>query len=103
MSGLEGPSSCDEIKERRSDVEISEDERCRTRIGAFKKKAITASNKFTHSLKKRGKRKIDYRVPPVAIEDIRDQEEERAVTEFRHKLIARDSLPPKHDEYQTLL
>ncbi|PIA58243.1 hypothetical protein AQUCO_00500292v1 [Aquilegia coerulea] len=103
MSTLEGQSSCDEIKERRSDVENSEDERRRTRIGALKKKALTASNKFTHSLKKRGKRKIDYRVPPVSIEDIRDEEEERAVTEFRHKLIAQDSLPPKHDEYQALL
>lgn len=107
MSGLEGQSSCDEIiKERRSstDVENSEDERRRTRIGDLKKKALSASTRFTHSLKKRGKRKIDYRVPAVvAIEDVRDPEEERLVGELRQKLISRDSLPPKHDDYHTLL
>ncbi|OVA19691.1 CRAL-TRIO domain [Macleaya cordata] len=103
MSGLEGMSIHDEIKERRSDVENSEDERRRTKIGALKKKAINASNKFTHSLKKRGKRKIDYRVPAVSIEDIRDAKEESVVWELRQKLIARGSLPLRHDDYHTLL
>ena len=42
------------VKERRLDVEISEDERRRTRIGSLKKKALSASTKFTHSLKKQG-------------------------------------------------
>ncbi|KAI3921732.1 hypothetical protein MKX01_005421 [Papaver californicum] len=103
MSGLEGLSIHDELKERRSDVENSEDERRRTKMGALKKKAINASNKFTHSLKKRGKRKIDYRVPSVSIEDIRDAKEESVVRELRQKLFARGSLPPRHDDYHTLL
>ncbi|KAI3832348.1 hypothetical protein MKW92_000793 [Papaver armeniacum] len=103
MSGLEGLSIHDEIKERRSDVENSEDERRRTKMGALRKKAINASNKFTHSLKKRGKRKIDYRVPSVSIEDIRDAKEESVVRELRQKLFARGSLPPRHDDYHTLL
>ncbi|KAK9156464.1 hypothetical protein Sjap_003944 [Stephania japonica] len=103
MSGLEGMKSLDEIKERRSDVENSEDERRRTKIGTLKKKAINASNKFTHSLKKRGKRKVDYRVPSVSIEDIRDAEEESAVHQLRRKLLARNSLPSRHDDYHTLL
>ncbi|KAJ4975958.1 hypothetical protein NE237_001064 [Protea cynaroides] len=103
MSGPEGFVVHDEIKERRSDVENSEDERRRTKIGALRKKAINASNRFTHSLKKRGKRKIDYRVSSVSIEDIRDAREESAVHELRQKLLAKDLLPSRHDDYHTLL
>jgi hypothetical protein len=103
MSGVEEISTLDEFRERRSDFEISEDERRRSKIGNLKKKAINASTKFTHSLKKRGKRKIDYRVPAVSIEDVRDEKEESVVLEFRRKLLERDLLPPRHDEYHTLL
>lgn len=103
MSGLEGLEAYDEIRERRSDFEVSEDERRRSKIGALKKKALSASNKFTHSLKKRGKRKIDYRVPSVSIEDVRDAKEESVVQELRQKLLDRDLLPARHDEYHTLL
>lgn len=101
--GFEGQCSNDEIRERRSDVENSEDERRRFKIGTLKKKAINASSKFTHSLKKRGKRKIDYRIPALSIEDVRDTQEETAVHELRQKLIERGSLPPRHDDYHTLL
>lgn len=103
MSGREGLEAFDETRERRSDFENSEDERRQSKIGALKKKAINASNKFTHSLKKRGKRKIDYRVPSVSIEDVRNANEERAVHELRQKLFERDLLPPRHDDYHTLL
>lgn len=101
--GLEILGANDEIRERRSDFENSEDERRRSRIGSLKKKAINASNKFTHSLKRRGKRKIDYRVPSVPIEDVRDEREESAVLELRQKLLERDLLPPRQDDYHTLL
>ncbi|KAF5730427.1 phosphatidylinositol/phosphatidylcholine transfer protein SFH13 [Tripterygium wilfordii] len=103
MSGFEGFGANDELRERRSDFENSEDERRHSKIGNLKKKAINASNKFTHSLKKRGKRKIDYRVPSVSIEDVRDAKEESAVLELRQKLMDRDLLPPRHDDYHTLL
>ncbi|EOA39901.1 hypothetical protein CARUB_v10008581mg [Capsella rubella] len=103
MSGIEEISTFDEFRERRSDFEVSEDERRRSKIGNLKKKAINASTKFTHSLKKRGKRKIDYRIPAVSIEDVRDEKEESVVLEFRRKLLERDLLPPRHDEYHTLL
>ncbi|KAK1406915.1 hypothetical protein QVD17_38524 [Tagetes erecta] len=103
MSGVEGLEAFDETRERRSDFENSEDERRQSKIGALKKKAINASNKFTHSLKKRGKRKIDYRVPSVSIEDVRNANEEKAVHELRQKLLDRDLLPPRHDDYHTLL
>ncbi|KAK9057157.1 hypothetical protein SSX86_024524 [Deinandra increscens subsp. villosa] len=103
MSGFEGVEAFDEIRERRLDLDISEDERRRSKIGALRKKAINASNKFTHSLKKRGKRKVDYRFPSVSIEDVRDASEERAVHELRQKLIDKDLLPERHDDYHTLL
>ena len=103
VKGFEGQCSNDEIRERRSDIENSEDERRQSRIGTLKKKAMNASSRFTHSLKKRGKRKIDYRVPSVSIEDVRDAREETAVHELRQKLVERGSLPPRHDDYHTLL
>lgn len=93
----------DETRERKSDYENSEDERRRSKIGALRKKAINASNKFTHSLKKRGKRKVDFRVPSISIEDVRDAREESAVCDLRLKLLERRLLPLKHDDYHTLL
>lgn len=103
LIGIERLEIYDESRDRRSDFENSEDERRRSKIGNFKKKALNASNKFTHSLKKRGKRKIDYRVPSVSIEDIRDAKEESAVHELRQQLIDKDLLPARHDDYHTLL
>ncbi|XP_019264901.1 PREDICTED: phosphatidylinositol/phosphatidylcholine transfer protein SFH13-like isoform X3 [Nicotiana attenuata] len=100
---LEWLDAYDDIRERRSDFEVSEDERRRSRIGAFKKKALNASNKFTHSLKKRGKRKVDYRFPSVSIADVRDAKEENAVCELRQRLLERNLLPPRHDDYHMML
>ncbi|KAF3796850.1 Phosphatidylinositol/phosphatidylcholine transfer protein [Nymphaea thermarum] len=102
MLSLDGLSH-DERRDRRSDVDNSEDERRRTKIGALRKKAINASNKFTHSLKKRGKRKVGCSAPSISIEDVRDAEEERAVSSFREALIASNLLPPRHDDYHTML
>ncbi|GFP99126.1 phosphatidylinositol/phosphatidylcholine transfer protein sfh13 [Phtheirospermum japonicum] len=100
---VEGIEVLDETRERKSDYENSEDERRRSKIVSLKKKAINASNKFTHSLKKRGKRKVDFRVPTISIEDVRDPREETAVCDLRQKLLDRDFLPAKHDDYHTLL
>ncbi|XP_078443393.1 phosphatidylinositol/phosphatidylcholine transfer protein SFH13-like isoform X2 [Wolffia australiana] len=86
-----------------SDLEISEDERRPTKkIASFRKKAINASSKLTHTLKKRGKRR-DSRSSFVSIEDVRDAEEERLVYVFRRELLARNLLPDKHDNYHTML
>ncbi|CAL9063652.1 unnamed protein product [Musa banksii] len=100
--GFEGFSSHDERKERKSDIENSEDER-RTRIGSLKKKAINASTKFRHSLKKKNRRKSDGRVVSVSIEDIRNIEELEAVDAFRQSLILDELLPAKHDDYHMML
>uniref|UniRef100_A0A2C9V129 CRAL-TRIO domain-containing protein n=1 Tax=Manihot esculenta TaxID=3983 RepID=A0A2C9V129_MANES len=100
---FEGFSGSDERRERKSDFENSEDER-RTRIGSLKKKAINASTKFKHSLKKKSsRRKSDGRVSSVSIEDVRDVEELQAVDEFRQALIMDELLPERHDDYHMLL
>ncbi|URD91617.1 CRAL/TRIO domain [Musa troglodytarum] len=103
QEGLEGLHAWEERKGKRSDVESSEDERRRLTIGSLKKKALNASSRFTHSLRKRGKRRSVHRTSSVSIEDVRDVEEERAVYAFRKELISRDLLPDKHDDYHMLL
>ncbi|XP_030470182.1 phosphatidylinositol/phosphatidylcholine transfer protein SFH8 [Syzygium oleosum] len=100
---FEGFSGSDEKRERKSDFENSEDER-RTRMGSLKKKAINASSKFKHSLKKKSsRRKSDGRVSSVSIEDVRDVEELQAVDSFRQALILDELLPDKHDDYHMML
>nr|CAB3445496.1 unnamed protein product [Digitaria exilis] len=100
-SGFEGCSSHDERREHRSDFEVSEDEK-KTRMGSLKKKAIDASTKIRHSLKK-NRRKSGSRVLSVSIEDVRDLEELRAVEAFRQALLLDELLPARHDDYHMML
>ncbi|XP_042462420.1 phosphatidylinositol/phosphatidylcholine transfer protein SFH13-like isoform X2 [Zingiber officinale] len=101
--GFEGSIYFDQRKERIPDMENSEDELRRTKIGSLRKKALHASTKLTYSLKKRSKKRVDFRVSSFSIEDVRDAEEEQAVQAFRQELIAKNLLPDKHDNYHTLL
>uniref|UniRef100_A0ACD5ZZ86 Uncharacterized protein n=1 Tax=Avena sativa TaxID=4498 RepID=A0ACD5ZZ86_AVESA len=101
---MEGLFSFEEWKDRRSDVENSEDERRRLSIGgSLKKKALNASSKLTHSLKKRGKRKVQHRASSFTIEDVRDEEEERSVFTFQQELLSRNLLSDKLNDYHILL
>ncbi|KAK3155946.1 hypothetical protein QOZ80_2AG0100820 [Eleusine coracana subsp. coracana] len=98
---FEGCSSHDERRDHKSDFEISEDEK-KTRIGSLKKKAIDASTKIRHSLKK-NRRKSGSRVLSVSIEDVRDLEELQAVEAFRQALLLDELLPARHDDYHMML
>ena len=52
-------------------------------MGSLKKKAINASTKLKHSLKKVKRRKIEGWVSSVSVEDVRDVEDFQVVEEFR--------------------
>ncbi|ESQ34836.1 hypothetical protein EUTSA_v10007470mg [Eutrema salsugineum] len=105
-SCFEGFSNSDERREqRKSDFEVSEDEK-KTRIGIFKKKASNASSKLRRSLSKRRRlskgRSID-RYPSLTFEDIHDADELRFVSEFRQSLLSAALLPPSLDDYHMML
>ncbi|PIA36046.1 hypothetical protein AQUCO_03400146v1 [Aquilegia coerulea] len=62
-----------------------------------------ASAKLSHSLRKRSKRVRDCQFLSVPIEDVRDAKEMEAVETFRKLLHSRGLLPPRHDNYHTML
>lgn len=82
-------------------VEISEDDKRLTKLCSLKKKAINATNKFKHSMTKRGRR--HSRVRCVSIVDEIDTEELRQVDAFRQALILEELLPSKHDDHHMML
>ncbi|KAK8625034.1 hypothetical protein V6N13_089914 [Hibiscus sabdariffa] len=99
----EGISGSDDRKERKSDFENSEDDK-RIKIGSLKQKALNASTRFKHSLRRKGsRRKNNGHVRSVSIEDIRDIEELQAVDKFRQALIMEELLPEMHDDYHMML
>lgn len=93
----------EEERARRSDFEISEDEKKRIRIRSLKKKAMNASNKISHTLRRRSSRVAHCRYASISIDDFRDEKEEESVNAFRQILIDKDLLPPRHDDYHTIL
>ncbi|KDP38545.1 hypothetical protein JCGZ_04470 [Jatropha curcas] len=98
---FEGTSGSDERRERKSDFEISEEDR-KTRNWNLKKKAMKASKKIRRSLHKKRSKSSGEGIS-AAIEDVRDVGELQVVDAFRQALIANDLLPAKHDDYHMLL
>ncbi|KAL5998551.1 hypothetical protein ACLOJK_009494 [Asimina triloba] len=89
--------------ESASEFEASEDETRRVRVRSAKKKYLGASTSIPQSLRKRGRRRGNHQLPSVPVtEDLKDAEEEEAVNAFRIALLAKDQLPPCHDDYHTL-
>ncbi|CAN1269626.1 Phosphatidylinositol/phosphatidylcholine transfer protein SFH9 [Linum perenne] len=91
-------------KAKALDLETSEDEKQRRARGrSLRKKAMSASNKLTHSLRKRSRRVADCRFAAISVNDVRDAKEEAAVNAFRQAVVTKDLLPRRHDDYHTLL
>ncbi|GAA0160010.1 hypothetical protein LIER_16663 [Lithospermum erythrorhizon] len=90
-------------KWKRSDVETSEDEKKRAPSRSLRKKAINASSRLSHTIRKRSRRVSHSRFSSISMEDVRDENEEAAVNAFRQALIEKDLLPSRHDDYHTML
>ncbi|XP_010498386.1 PREDICTED: phosphatidylinositol/phosphatidylcholine transfer protein SFH4 [Camelina sativa] len=94
-------------REKKSDLEVSEDEK-KARIGGLFRKKSSSKSKFRDSLKRKGSssssrgRSID-RTLSLTFEDIHDAEELRYVSDFRQSLISDHLLPPSLDDYHMLL
>ncbi|KAL7582315.1 hypothetical protein Lser_V15G41938 [Lactuca serriola] len=85
----------------RYDLGKFEEEKRRIRVRCLKKKALVASSRLSNSLRKR--RVSNCQFAHISIDDVRDEEEEKAVNAFRQVLIEKDLLPFCHDDYHTLL
>ncbi|XP_077227785.1 phosphatidylinositol/phosphatidylcholine transfer protein SFH9-like isoform X2 [Tasmannia lanceolata] len=99
MPGL-GSLIQEDVRERKSDLDLSDDEMRGARVRSMKKKAI--ATRFANNLRKRGKRRVDCQFPQVSIHDVRDAEEEESVNAFRTALMANGLLPARHDDYHMM-
>ncbi|XP_013666760.1 phosphatidylinositol/phosphatidylcholine transfer protein SFH1-like isoform X3 [Brassica napus] len=84
------------------EIEMSEEERKIVKMCSLKKKAISASNRFKNSFKKKGRRSTS-RVMSVPIEDDIDAEDLQALDAFRQALVLDELLPSKLDDLHMML
>lgn len=77
------------------------DDKKKSKRHSLKQKAISASKRFKTSFAKKGRKNIKVR--SIVVEDIHDAEELKVVDAFRQALILEELLPPKHDDYHTML
>lgn len=87
-------------RECKSDEDNSEGDK-KAKMGSFKKRAISAGDKFRHSIRTKRKKKSDNQV--ISIEDIRDVQELETVERFRRCLLDEGLLPERHDDYHMML
>eukprot|EP00250_Pteridium_aquilinum_P014362 c21939_g1_i3 orf=411-2249(-) len=90
-----------EGRERKSDAERNTDDerKGKTKMGALKAMAMVKSQKLRNSLTRKRRKSGNL----LAIRDIRDEQEQIAVDEFRQVLVAENLLPARHDDYHILL
>lgn len=81
---------------------MSEEERKIVKMCSLKKKAISASNRFKNSFKKKGRRSTS-RVMSVPIEDDIDAEELQSLDAFRQALVLDELLPSNLDDLHMML
>jgi hypothetical protein len=101
VAGFEDCAHNDENKECKSDEDNSGGER-KAKRDSLKTRAVTAGNKFRHSLRRRRKTRSDCPAFPIE-EDTRDAQELETVERFRRCLLADGLLPERHDVYHTML
>ncbi|KAG5407660.1 hypothetical protein IGI04_013779, partial [Brassica rapa subsp. trilocularis] len=88
------------MAEIRPEIEILEEERKIMKMGSLKKKALSASNRFKNSIKKKGRRS---RVMSVPIENDIDAEDLQSIDVFRQVLVLDELLPYKLDDLHMML
>ncbi|KAG2318611.1 hypothetical protein Bca52824_011824 [Brassica carinata] len=90
------------MAETKPEIEMSEEERKIVKMCSLKKKAISASNRFKNSFKKKGRRSTS-RVMSAPIEDDIDAEDLQALDAFRQALVLDELLPSNLDDLHTML
>ncbi|KAI4356405.1 hypothetical protein L6164_000430 [Bauhinia variegata] len=95
--------SQEDERDKSFELEISEDEWRRSKTRSLRRKAMKASTRLSYSIRKRHKRVADCQYASILIDDVRDANEEQAVTSFRQALLERDLLPASYDDYHTML
>ncbi|ESQ50895.1 hypothetical protein EUTSA_v10022634mg [Eutrema salsugineum] len=90
------------MADTKQDMETSEDERKIVKISSFKKKAISASNRFKNSFKRKTRR-TSSRIVSEPIEDSISDEDLQSINAFRQLLLLDDLLPSKHDDPHMML
>ncbi|KAF8095883.1 hypothetical protein N665_0320s0012 [Sinapis alba] len=90
------------MAETKPEIELTEEERKIVKMCSLKKKAISASNRFKNSFKKKGRRSTS-RVMSVPIEDDIDAEDLQAIDAFRQALVLDELLPSKLDDLHMML
>ncbi|KAL2905533.1 Phosphatidylinositol/phosphatidylcholine transfer protein SFH12 [Bienertia sinuspersici] len=85
--------------DRAVDMDNLDDEK-KHAVGSFKKKAMSASNKFKSSFTRRRR---SSKVMSVDFLDVHDAEEAQTVESLRQALLSEDLLPSKFDDYHVLL
>ncbi|KAG7583992.1 CRAL/TRIO N-terminal domain [Arabidopsis suecica] len=91
------------MADTKQDMENSDDGRKIVKMSSLKQKAISASNRFKNSFKKKTRRTSSSKIVSVANTDDINGEDYLSVEAFRQVLVLNDLLPSKHDDLHMML